>query len=204
MQIEQGSPVVIWAHFLKQDGQEATISGTPIVTIRHWQVNTSSLDTDVNGENMTQVSGSLYYYVWNYTTIVKSNYVATVATTYSTGENVKGTQTFTINQLKIIGAGGGVWTQEEKEKIIKVVNDIIKTLKNIPKNDLRAEVDNIENKLSSILNNTSELKGQEDYITRIKTIEEKLKDIKQEIDLQSGILVGIADIKTLESIKKGG
>jgi hypothetical protein len=201
MEVEHGNPAVIWAHFLKQDGQEATITGIPTITIRHYQPNTSILVTDVNGSNMTQVSGSLYYYIWNYTDIYKISYATTIAGTYNTGESVTGTQVFSIRDLKIFGGGGSIWSPQEKDTVIKAIEKIINILKDtVNKDEISNEINNVEKTISAMISNIEVQNKERDKDIEILT--GKIDEVDKEMGLQNIVLVGLADNKTLEKLKE--
>jgi len=203
MQVEQGNPAILFAHFLKQSGEEATISGTPTITIRHYQHTTSSLDTDVSAQDMTLISGSLYYYKWAYTTIVKSQYAATFAATYNTGESVTGTKTFALMSSKIIGAVVGTWTHDEKDKVLKLMQQILSLIRD--RKSLEALQSNLDmlvkdNKLQAVGDKNRASEMINDINNEFNVVKEELNSLREKVDLQAKMLTKMADPKILEEI----
>lgn len=68
-EISDSTPVftITW---LNQTGEEATVTGTPTITIKKYDAATNTWSIIINGVNMTQETGSTYYYEWNASTAV--------------------------------------------------------------------------------------------------------------------------------------
>jgi len=111
-----GISASLYAHFLTIAGEEATVVGTPTIKIYHYDG--SAIVTDVNNDNMIQVSGTLYRYDWTYPQLQKRAYVAVYSATYDDGTNATGSEVFRIDDYKPIIMGQsitGVWDQPEND-----------------------------------------------------------------------------------------
>ena len=62
-----GEKAVLVVNWLSQTGEAATVTGTPTITIKKYDPATDTWTTKVNGSNMTQESGSIYYYEYDTT-----------------------------------------------------------------------------------------------------------------------------------------
>jgi len=51
--------------WLKQTGEESTVTGTPTITIKKYDHVGNTWSTEVSAQNMTNESGSTWYYEWD-------------------------------------------------------------------------------------------------------------------------------------------
>ncbi|GAG88301.1 unnamed protein product [marine sediment metagenome] len=60
-----GDAAILNVTWLKQTGEEATVTGTPTITIKKYDHVGNSWSTEVNAANMTNDAGSTWYYEWD-------------------------------------------------------------------------------------------------------------------------------------------
>jgi len=157
--VERNSKIVLYAHFLAQNGEEATISGTPTIDIYHFN---NSVINDVSSENMTQVSGTLYYYEhFVAANSDETNYIAKFSASYSDGTSAVGSESFQVvrmNFFKRAASGGPVvsgktiikdiWTTDEKKNIIDAISN------------LKTKIDSISIENIGTINDLSSMTGK--------------------------------------------
>lgn len=143
--IAQGDTIILSCTFVNHEGEAASISGTPTISISH--VEGTSVTADVTDSNMTQDSSSTWYYIFSSDgESALGTYQITYTATYTDSSVVLGNETFHIIDkfYKRAGGGGvlmtgdGVWTEAEKDKLLKtverlttIIQAIIKTTKKI-------------------------------------------------------------------------
>lgn len=204
MIFNQNSTAVLFATFVDYKGEAATISGTPTISIYH--VNNGNVTTDVNAQDMTQLTGSTYYYEYYIGTAAdKTNYVARFSAVYSDGTNALGEETFQVTDRRFFEPrrggstirnilGDQIWTKEEKDKIVKSmssINDILvmavsinKSLMQIDKRNTK-KIDMSQDLITKLSDNVNKIKSDmsdddaRDHINNIKT---QLNDMKAKLD----------------------
>ena len=203
MQYEEHTPVILKCHFLTQQGEEATISGTPTITIKHY--NGSSIVTDVSAQNMTQITGTLYYYEWAYATWQTRAYVATYAASYTDGSNVTGSETFSIIKKRVSGGGAvaGVWSPEEKEKLLKEIENLKEGMSQLVSlDDVKGIIEKLQDNIDKIIlmvkGKRPELPAK--LINELQTIKQSLNKLEKSDELQGKLLINMADLKSLGKI----
>lgn len=214
MQFEEHTPVILKCHFLTQRGEEATISGTPTITIKHYDG--SSMQTDVSAQNMTQVSGSLYYYEWAYASWQTRAYIATYNATYTDGTSVTGSETFTIVKLKTTSGGAaitGIWSEAEKDKLLKEIKNLKEGIAQLATvADVLDVIAKLKERIDEIIirlqNNESVNKNAStEIVDRLSAIRSNLSDLTDDAEIQGKLLVAMADLtalgKVIEEVKDG-
>lgn len=139
---ERGREAVIYATFVKTNGEAATIVGTPTISLYHYKAGTYI--TDVNAQNMTLMVDSTYYYKHSFPPNADLGmYTAKFFATYSTGQNVVGEQDVRLvdrDFYKDVGravggivrpAGKDVWSSKEKTGLLVSIQDLKKLIEEI-------------------------------------------------------------------------
>lgn len=191
---------VLFAQWLNLDGTEATLTGTPTISIYHYDG--ASIITDISAENMVQLSGSVYYYNWLHTKASRTSYIA-VCSGVIGGRTVKTSETFTFEDNSSYGiaiGGGGIWTIEDKDTIIKMLKEI---LKNITEERplLKSRFDNIVTLLNNLQESVTRSDVSSIIVEEFSKLRAELNSIKSDMEDQDKILLGMADAKTLEKLK---
>ena len=103
MRYNSGQQLTFFVHWLKQTAEEATVTGTPTITIYHYE--SAAIQTDVNAQNMTNVAGtSIWYYPWTPTIEEMMNYFAVCSAVVS-GLTVKTSEVFIIDNIYKVESG---------------------------------------------------------------------------------------------------
>ena len=157
---EQGESAFISCVFVDGKGAAASITGTPTITIKHY--NGSSVETDVNGASMTQVSGSHYYYLFSVPSNADlANYSIMFSAAYADGTTVIFNDTFKVVSFKFYNRvwSGGAYVKEaglseEDRKLLKEIFELAKELKKfrvLPKvlDKMQSELNEVKIKLKS-------------------------------------------------------
>lgn len=133
MEYEQGSSITLYATFIKDSGEEASISGTPTTTISHYW---GGINYDVTAQNMALLSGTTYYYNWNIParadqTTYTAKYNAVYSGTNLEIANIVGSEDFLVIKRKFYDKKGGglvqkvsrasIWTMKEKEEVLRIL-----------------------------------------------------------------------------------
>ena len=131
VEYEQDTRIVLYATFLTQLGEAATISGTPTITVRHYN---AGVKTDVNAQDMTQLAGSTYYYEYHIANSAdKTVYTVHYNATYSDSTAVVGNEEFYVIPRKFYSrkAGGlvqrfpkSIWSGDEKDLIVRKIGQL--------------------------------------------------------------------------------
>lgn len=142
---------MLWSTFINQDGSEATISGTPTITIRYKRG--STITTKLNAVNMTLHTGSTYYYDFYVTTAApRGVYDVLYEATYVDATEVKGIDAFNVVDRNYYNTTKGsftkqivktemVWSKEEKERLVKQINNLTEKLKSSKQEDKLSDID---------------------------------------------------------------
>jgi len=201
MRYNTRSSAVFFAHWLQLDGTESTITGTPTITIYHYD--SGSITTDVNAVNMTQLSGSLYYYNWQHTKALRTSYVAVCSGVVS-GITVKTSETFTFEDQGAFGVavgGEGIWTEEEKNNIIKMIKTILNRLPQI-QSQTESNFNDINKLISNLQINIEKSNISDEIRSNFTLLQKKLKHLENLTNEQQRILLANTDFKTLERLRR--
>lgn len=230
MIVEQNSKIKLYAHFLNQDGSEATITGTPTVSIYHIG---SAVETDISNANMTQVAGTLYYYEYYVSANAdKTDYTAKYSATYSDGTVAKGAESFKVvrdGYFERAVSGGLVqktvvksgWSEEEKSKLIGIVEEIknnnneikelIISLENFDKEIIKEtakEIDRLNTNLTEQMNDNKNSSNEtlnnkaNEYITHVNTLSENMSSKMVNLSEKMASLAEKMPSKDIEILKK--
>jgi len=203
----QGETVLLFVTFATSKGEAATISGTPTISIYHrWGGSTT---TDVNAQNLTQLTATTYYYSFYVNTSAdKTDYVVKYAATYTDGTSAIGEDIFKVVDGKFYKkplAGSSqttivrpIWTAEEKEKLIKTMRMIETLTKNL------AEVTKLLTKANAEI-----AKSVEKVSSKLVDSDIKIENLKNEINEDTKessikydkITKEVAGVTNLQSIK---
>ena len=192
---EQGSKVYLYATFVDRASEAANVSGTPLISIFHRQ-GTQDI-TDIASKNMSNISGTSYYYKWSPTSrAFKGDYIAKYSVDYTDNTNVVGVEEFQIvdrgHYSKVVGGlvhkGSGktiikdTWTTNEKESLIKKVNELgtgldsIEVIKDVFSEKVRV-LDDLKEK---IVLDSEKRDGEVAKIDSIvKTLQKSSTDVKE-------------------------
>lgn len=184
----QGSTPKFYATFVDRYGAEAVISGTPTATVMHMQG--SNVVYDISDQDMTQVSGTLYFYEYNIPARAdKSTYTVEFNTIYS-GINTESTHVVGGIDFQVIPRrfydkkGGGfvqkvvakpVWTEKEKDELIEAVEALFEKTSKLKGID--ANMGFLSDKLSRISLSLSQKAEQKDS----EGIKELIEDVSKEL-----------------------
>lgn len=128
------------ATFLKNTGEAATISGTPQVTI--YYVSSGAAVTQLSTTNMTQLTGSSYFYSWSVPSPDNLRvYIVRYSATYSDSTSVVGEETVLVvpkwfysrrwqggGWMKEIIKGDESWKKEEKDNLLNTIEKLNKAV----------------------------------------------------------------------------
>lgn len=205
---ERASSVMFYAEFLDWKGSPATISGTPTITINHYA---GSLKTDVSSSNMTNLSGSKYYYEYHIPANAdKTDYLVTYSAIYSDGTNVNGNEGFYVIDRNFYDRSKGSFTRvvakglndEDKNYLDSLFESISEKMKSLKpdyseiKNTIINNKDyldkNISEKFDFVLDNNS---GKVDVVNeRISVLSKNIEEMKNMInELQTYYVKSLSD-----------
>lgn len=138
MEYEQGKTITLYVTFVDSTGGAASITGVPVCTIYHYR-GTNKV-TDVNSQDLTNVTGSQYYYRYNIPAAgAKTTYFVLYTAEYIDGNTVIGGESFYVipkahylthgGSFNMTTRGKSIWTKPEKDDLIKSV-DMLNNLLN--------------------------------------------------------------------------
>jgi hypothetical protein len=159
--VEQNGEINLYATFVDREGEAATISGIPIVSVLHRQGAQNKVD--VNSENMTLLSGTTYFYTWAPTArAYVGTYTAKYFAVYSgvtALTDVVGSESFTVANKDFFSKSAGtfvsrtvaaktVWSEAEKRKIFESLEFLDNAVSNDAKRDA---IEDIRNSISRVV-----------------------------------------------------
>ena len=199
--VEQGRPHTFYATFVKIDGSEATLVGTPTIEVRVRSGGVTSVD--MTAQAMTSINGSTYSYLYTITSAKKQvDYVAIYRATYSDGTNVVYNEPFTVASPDFFSGvkGSGLFQKTIIEKTgeqTKVIQDvkmaveeriaelrsIVEEIKNKPQMEIpKVEIPRYESALEQIAQEIEELKAKPPIVVENKVVEFNEKDYTENLN----------------------
>ena len=204
MEYEQGKTVTLYVTFVDSTGGAATITGTPKCTIYHYR-GTSKV-TDVNAQNVTNVTDSQYYYRYNIPAAgAKTTYFVLYTAEYSDGNTVIGGESFYVipkahylthgGSFNLNARGKTIWTKPEKDELITAVDNLTKIISDLEfknqklseaisynyKDTLKVILNDLETKTNditdSIVTEQLELSKLQESVATLNTNDQKLTEL---------------------------
>lgn len=175
---EQDTKIVLRAVFTTLTGEAAEISGTPTITIKHRWGN--AIETDVNAEDMTQISGTEYYYEWYIPARAdKTEYFITYSANYNGTTIIGGEEFQTIPRKAYSRKGGGlvqrliykgIWQEEDIKRLFDFLDN------------LKEEIETIKITSKSHVNTTTKISELMKTLNSMPEIESAIEELKQKLN----------------------
>lgn len=213
---ERGVQATIFATFVTTSGEAATLTGTPTISIYHLN---STVKTDVNSQDMIQLSDTTYYYHHYFEKNADlGEYVAKFTASYDTGETVIGEQTIYLVEkgwFKNVGKGGTgsvqlrqtpqkfIWSVKEKEDLLKAIVSIKERVDALESSTRPLKlIDDINTTLGAVKASIGSIEADnkvdnDEIYTQLTELRDKISSIKPEEKLERRLAELSEDIEVL-------